>query len=232
MVQVRQQFPVRPANVSDFPAITQMCVSAREESLVGSQLCSPDEAALTRQLSVLASLPGGQLQVLEAEGQIQGFTLLRLLDQDLLHGQPTLYIEALYIAPTFRRKGAGHALMAAAAKIAADSGAVDVYSQPLPGSRGTQRFLARLGFAPAAAHRVVSTAALQRALTSDSGLRRSPARTLEDLIAKRRRSRVETHSGPVDLRSFQEQVQRGERGRAVPASRHHTAAVRRTHRAS
>jgi len=232
VVQVRQQFPVRPAVPSDFPGIARMCVSAREESLVGSQLCSPDESALCRQLEVLATLPGGHLQVLEGDGALQGFMLLRVLDQDLLHDAPTLYIEALYIAPTFRRKGAGHALMSAAADIAADSGAVDVYSQPLPGSRGTQRFLARLGFAPAAAHRVVSTAALQRALASDSGIRRSPARTLEDLIARRRRSRVETHSGPVDLRSFQEQVQRAERVHRGTGLRPHTGATRRAHRAS
>jgi hypothetical protein len=58
-----------------------------------------------------------------------------------------------------------------------------------------QRFLARLGFAPAAAHRVVGTSALQRRLAhehaaaSAASARRSAPRGLEDLIARRRQAR-------------------------------------------
>ena len=72
---------------------------------------------------------------------------------------------------------------------------------PVPGSRGVQRFLARMGFAPAAAHRVVQTSALLRKLGPEGSLRRPP-RALEDLIARRRKARIETQSGPVDLREL------------------------------
>ena len=40
-------------------------------------------------------------------------------------------------------------MLQAAAELAEEAGADDVYAAPLPGSRGMQRFLARLGFAPA-----------------------------------------------------------------------------------
>ena len=56
-----------------------------------------------------------------------------------------------------------------------------------------QRFLARLGFAPAAAHRVVTTQSLQRRLANEGVRttveRRASARGLEDLIARRRQVR-------------------------------------------
>ncbi len=102
----------------------------------------------------------------------------------------------------------GHALLSATAELAASSGATHVYSVPIPGSRGVQRFLARLGFGPVAGHRVVSTAVLQRRLAADLTPARRGTRSLEDLIARRRRARTETMSGPVDLREFQAEYNR------------------------
>ena len=58
------------------------------------------------------------------------------------------------------------------------------------------RFLARIGFAPAAAHRVVTTNALQRRLSQDPSTvlgavtGRLPRQRLEDLIARRRQARA------------------------------------------
>jgi hypothetical protein len=49
----------------------------------------------------------------------------------------------------------------------------------------------------------VSTAVLQRRLAADLTPTRRGTRSLEDLIARRRRARTETMSGPVDLREFQ-----------------------------
>ena len=78
----------------------------------------------------------------------------------------------------------------------------------MPGNRGVQRFLARLGFAPAAGHRVASVAALQRRLATDATVRDSThphhrrfGRVgIEDLIARRRRARSVMESGPIDMR--------------------------------
>src|SRR5690606_37465881 len=103
---------------------------------------------------------------------------------------------------TSRRRGVGHALLTAAAQTAVEAGAEEVYSVPIPGSRAVQRFLARMGFAPAAAHRVVSTSQLLRKLGAESTVGRRGPRGLEDLIARRRKARIETQSGPVDLREL------------------------------
>ena len=107
----------------------------------------------------------------------------------------SLDIEAVYVLPAARRRGLGHALLVGATTVADEAGATEMYSSPLPGARGMQRFLARLGFAPAASHRVVTTAALQRKLTHEhvgarGSVRRSGPRGLEDLIARRRQARA------------------------------------------
>lgn len=200
---MRALVDVRPAVASDLPVLARLSVSARHEAGTGVQLCVSDEERLTRQLATLTGLPGGRIKVAVIEGQPVGFMLIRLIEPSLFSDVTSVYIEALYVSQDFRRRGVGHALLTAAGELAASVGALDVYSVPLPGSRGVQRFLARLGFAPAASHRVVTTAVLQRKLAAESAGRRHQVRSIEDLIARRRRARIETNSGPLDLRSFQ-----------------------------
>lgn len=200
---MRALVDVRPAVASDLPVLARLSVSARHEAGTGVQLCVNDEERLTRQLATLTGLPGGRIKVAVIEGQPVGFMLVRIIEPSLFSDVTSVYIEALYVSQDFRRRGVGHALLTAAGDLAASVGALDVYSVPLPGSRGVQRFLARLGFAPAASHRVVTTAVLQRKLAAESAGRRHQVRSIEDLIARRRRARIETNSGPLDLRSFQ-----------------------------
>lgn len=200
---MRALVDVRPAVASDLPAVARLCTAARHESATGVQLCVSDEDRLVRQLAALTSVPGGKVLVALHEEEPVGFLLLRVLDPNVFNDEPSVYIEAIYVSQDFRRRGAGHALLTAAGDLAASVGAPDVYSVPLPGSRGMQRFLARLGFAPAAGHRVVATAVLQRKLAMETAGTRRQVRGIEDLIARRRKARIETHSGPVDLRSFQ-----------------------------
>ena len=200
---MRALVDVRPAVASDLPVLARLSVSARHEAGTGVQLCVSDEERLTRQLATLTGLPGGRIKVAVIEGQPVGFMLVRIIEPSLFSDVTSVYIEALYVSQDFRRRGVGHALLTAAGDLAASVGALDVYSVPLPGSRGVQRFLARLGFAPAASHRVVTTAVLQRKLAAESAGRRHQVRSIEDLIARRRRARIETNSGPLDLRSFQ-----------------------------
>lgn len=201
---MRVHVEVRAAVPEDMDAISSLCLQARAESSVGSQLCTADAESIARQVAIFAALPGGHLDVALHEGELHGFMLTRVIDCDLIRAEPGLFLEAIYVDGGFRRRGGGHALMAVAAQRAVEAGAVDVYSQPLPGARGMQRFLARLGFAPAATHRVVTVPVLQRALSGDVPGRRGAGRTLEDLIARRRRSREESNSGPLDLRGLQE----------------------------
>ncbi|MBI9114922.1 GNAT family N-acetyltransferase [Sanguibacter suaedae] len=216
---MRALLDVRPAVADDLRVIAGLCITARQESATGAQLCIDDEDRLVRQLGTLASVPGGQIIVAHHEGAPVGFMLVRVLEPNLFNDVHSVYIEALYVAPDFRRRGAGHALLTAAGDLAASVGAPDVYSVPLPGSRGVQRFLARLGFAPAAGHRVVATAVLQRKLAAEAAGTRRQVRGIEDLIARRRKARIETHSGPVDLRSFQASLAQGTPPATEPPAR-------------
>ncbi|QJW36676.1 GNAT family N-acetyltransferase [Cellulosimicrobium protaetiae] len=205
---MRPAVEVRPAVGDDLPGVASLCVEARHESASGAQFCAPDEDRLVRHLSVLLTIPGGHVLVALLEGRPVGFVLARSLDPHLFADEPSLYVEAIYVGSEARRRGVGHALLSATAELAASSGATHVYSVPIPGSRGVQRFLARLGFGPVAGHRVVQTAVLQRRLATDLAPSRKGTRSLEDLIARRRRARTETMSGPVDLREFQAEYRR------------------------
>lgn len=196
---------VRDVTPTDLTEVAALCARARDESAMGTQICVGESERLERHIGVYAQLPEGHVLVAQIDDEIAGFALIRTVAPGPFVDVPTVYLEAIYVSEKARRRGVGHHLLNAVAQKAAEVGAVEVYSLPLPGSRGLQRFLVRLGFAPAGAHRVVSVAALARNV--DVELKRSRRRTggrmLDDLIARRRRARIETNSGPLDLRAFQ-----------------------------
>lgn len=195
---MRPVIEVRPAEPGDMDGLVDLCLTAREESSVGSQVCSGDRHALAQQLGALTAAPGGTVLVGLADGVPVGLLLGRLLGPNPFTDEVSLAVEALYVAPGHRRRGAGRALMVGATEVAAAGGAEHVYAAPIPGARGMQRFFVQLGFAPAAAHRVTTIAALQRRLSGDgAGPRRAGARGLEDLIARRRQARASTGEIPV-----------------------------------
>lgn len=202
-VQVREAVP------EDLDGMVDLCLEARAEAAVGAQLCSNDADRLRHQLGTLLAAPGGHAMVGLLDNEVAGLLLARVVGPGPFTDDVSLHVEALFVRVADRRRGLGHALLAGALTIAEDAGATEVYAVPLPGSRGVQRFLARLGFAPAAAHRVVSTETLQRRLAgvpaAGAGGRRGAGRGLEDLIARRRQVRA-TMSGPVDLRGIHEQL--------------------------
>ncbi|MBO3093564.1 GNAT family N-acetyltransferase [Cellulomonas dongxiuzhuiae] len=189
---VRPGVHVRPVSSVDLEDLVDLCLQARAESGVGRQLCSDDRDRLREHLSVLAAAPDGLTLVATCDGEPAGLVLGRLLGPGLMSDTVVLSLDAVYVRPQQRRRGLGHAMLQAVAELAETTGVTDVYAAPLPGSRGMQRFLARLGFAPAAAHRVVSTGALLRRLALDvpAPARRGGTRGLEDLIERRRRARA------------------------------------------
>ncbi|WP_275005957.1 GNAT family N-acetyltransferase [Promicromonospora iranensis] len=196
---------IRSAREDDLPAVAALAVEARDDSPTGAQLGAQDSGRLLEHLSVLLAA-GGHVLVAEQNGQIVGVVLGRVVAAYLFAYRASLYLDMLFVAPRARRHGVGHALLRAATDLAARHECHDIYSAPVPGNRGVQRFLARLGFAPAAGHRVAPVAALQRRLATDAAARdahagRRGARIgLEDLIARRRRARSVLESGPIDLR--------------------------------
>ncbi|MFC8796466.1 GNAT family N-acetyltransferase [Promicromonospora sp. NPDC057138] len=199
---------IRPAREADLPAVAALAVEARDDSPTGIQLAAQHTDRLLEHLSVLLAA-GGHVLVAEQDGRVVGVVLGRVVAAYLFAHRASLYLDMVFVAPRARRHGVGHALLRAATDLAAVHECDDIYSAPVPGNRGVQRFLARLGFAPAAGHRVASVAALQRRLLAAEGAPRDAAHPhhrkfgragIEDLIARRRRARSVMESGPIDMR--------------------------------
>lgn len=198
---MRVAVEVRAVRAAELAEAAEVCAVGRAESFAGSQLCAASTETIRDQLGVLLSVPGGHVLVALVDGSIVGIVLARTIGPNGFLDKRVLYLESLYVVPDARRHGVGHALIAGTAELAVAERAVEVYAVPIPGARGVQRFLARIGFAPAATHRYVSTAVLQRRLAAEhhpsSGQRRQGRAGLEELIARRRRSRSEGRTGPV-----------------------------------
>lgn len=200
---MRSSVQVRAAEPDDLTSLVRLCLEARAESTVGAQLCTSDSESLRHQIGTLLATPGGVVLLATVDGEPAGLLLARLVGPSVFSDLVSLAVEAVYVARDDRRRGVGHALLAGAVDVADAGGATDVHASPLPGARGMLRFFARMGFAPAATHRVVSTSSLQRRLAGEaaSGLgARRGGRAIEDLIARRRQVRAASLLDPLDAR--------------------------------
>lgn len=112
---------------------------------------------------------------------------------------PALHVSHAVVADRHRRRGAGKALVAAAAAFAEERGLEQVVVSVNPGSRDANRFYARLGFAPLAVRRVAPTAVVRRHLHGGE------ARPVEHVVRRRSRrlGRVPAAAplGPADPES-------------------------------
>lgn len=200
---------VRSADRDDLVVVAALSAAARPGT---------GEEALRQHLSVFVAA-GGTVLVADLEGRVVGFLLARSVGPHLFADLPAVVIDTLFVSPDARRRGIGHALVAGVAALAGEAGSPYVYANSPTGDRGIQRFLARLGFGPAAGHRVVATPTLLRRLAQEAPaarrdyrprLRRDPVRrdstrvALDDLIARRRRAReAGLPSGALDLHTIQ-----------------------------
>lgn len=213
---------VRLAVAEDLEGLVGLCLAARTESTAIPDPGGADAEVLRQQLAALLVAPGHKVLIGVLDDVPAGLLLARVVERGPFALDITLHVEALYVDVSARRRGLGHALLSGACSAADQAGAAQVYAMHLPGARGVQRFFVRMGFAPAAAHRVVATATLQRRLAGEpanAGFRkRGAARGLEDLIARRRQVRTETETGPLDLRDVRAALDADAAERSDPAA--------------
>lgn len=205
---MRPGIEVRRVRPDDMDGLVGLSLTARRESWAGPQLCASDASTIAHQIGAFTGVPGSVVYLAVSGPAVVGLLLGRTIEPNLFTDQATFAVEAVYVDPRHRRRGAGHALMLAATETALEAGAEQVFAAPIPGARGMQRFFVRLGFLPAAAHRAIGTSLLHRHLTADTGGRRAGARGLEDLIARRRQFRSEDASGQADRGVRSRQVNR------------------------
>jgi hypothetical protein len=129
--------------------------------------------------------------------------VIRIIHPDPMSDEGFVYIAHLVVMRGKRQRGVGHALIQAATDFAVERKVEHVGVGVYPTLRDASRFYARLGFAPAALHRVAPVNVLRRRMGPDRGqpvmfgerVRRS--RLPRALPPQRRRRPVEP-VGPVE----------------------------------
>jgi len=100
----------------------------------------------------------------EATSQLVGFAVLVEERVGVLAPTAALYVSHMLVAPSFRRRGAGRALLTGAVRHAEDREIDHLVVGVQTGARDANRYLARLGFAPLVVRRIASVATLRRSL--------------------------------------------------------------------
>jgi ribosomal protein S18 acetylase RimI-like enzyme len=179
---------VRPATADDLPALLAFGEELREQlnPTVDGKRARPAAAAgrpglEARYLEALAD-PDRHLVIAVAEDDAAlGMALFSVAPANALLDTPALHVSHAVVADRHKRRGAGKALVGAAAAFAEERGLDQVVVSVHPGSRDANRFFARLGFAPLAVRRVAPTAGLRRRLHS------ADARAVEHVVRRRPR---------------------------------------------
>ncbi len=160
---------VRPAATSD---INELIVLSEDYGVVdhvtrrGRGAHRGDRNALIeRYMALLSDMDRLVLVAIdEATSQLVGFAVLIEERVGVLAPTAALYISHLLVAPSFRRRGAGRALLTGAVRHAEDREIDHVVVGVQAGARDANRYLARLGFAPLVVRRIASVATLRRSL--------------------------------------------------------------------
>jgi len=146
----RPALTVRAAVEADLPAVLCLFDEMREgRGRAGRAEDQARSAAAERYLGAIAH-PDHRLVVAtdEADGGVVGMALLSLGPLSSLVETPSVVMSQVHVTGPARRRGAGRSLVTAAAHWAEERGADAVVVNVLPQSRESQRFYARLGFAP------------------------------------------------------------------------------------
>jgi ribosomal protein S18 acetylase RimI-like enzyme len=163
---------VRPATTADLPALLAFGAELRE-SLLPAVHDGPRprgtpataKALLeTRYREALAD-PDRHLVVAVSPGEeTLGMALFTVASASPLVDCPAVHVSHVVVADRHKRRGAGKALVAAAAAYAEQRAVEQLVVSVHPGSRDANRFFARLGFAPLAVRRVAPVGVVRRRL--------------------------------------------------------------------
>ena len=199
---------VRSATESDLLEIASLA------KLVDRSAPANDEATVARHLSTYLSAGGRIFVALDQDG-LDGYVLCRRVDPLFYAVDSSVIMDVVFVSPSQRRRGIGHALLLSVANFAREVEAGYVYSMPSGNDRPLHRFLASIGFAPLGGTRLVATPVLLRRLLrgpSSSGRpsrredpitqgiairskTRTPARPpIDEVIAKRKRALSATNA--------------------------------------
>lgn len=153
---------VRTAIPADAPALVEFWVACTEGQL--SRPAPPTVEAAERSIARGSSNPRESLQVAVFGGRVVGVAHLSRVPVSPLHEEDAAHVSHLFVAPAWRRRGVGRALLAAAAGWADEEGATHLLTAVAANSRDANRFLACLGLTQTAMVRSVPVAVLRQRL--------------------------------------------------------------------
>jgi ribosomal protein S18 acetylase RimI-like enzyme len=157
---------VRPAATSDITELISLSVENGVADHIGRRGRKGDSDSLAdRYASLLSDLDRLVLVAIdEATGHLVGYAVMHEERVGVLAPTVTLYISHLLVAPSYRKRGAGRALLTGAVRHAEDREIDHVVVGVQSGARDANRYLARLGFAPLVVRRIASVSTLRRSL--------------------------------------------------------------------
>ena len=195
----RPSLRVRPATEADLPALLGLADELRGQLMPGDAARArpgsphPRVGAEARYVDALGDRRRHLVVVVDGPSdaeEVLGMALLTVAPANALLDHLAVHMNHAVVADRHRRRGAGRALVAAAAAFAEERGVDQLVVSVHPGSREANRFFARLGFAPLAVRRTAPVAAVRRRLASaeprpvEHGVRRRrrPERTVRDAL--------------------------------------------------
>lgn len=179
---------VRPATEADLPILLALASELGDALVRGADASTrprtPAASSVLEQRyrEALGSEDRHLVLVIGGSDEPLGMALLTVAPANALLELPAVHLSHSVVSRRYERRGAGRALVAAAAAFAEERGIDQLVVSVHPGSRDSNRFFARLGFAPLAVRRVAPVAVVRRALaqadrgTTDHLARRRPVR--------------------------------------------------------
>jgi ribosomal protein S18 acetylase RimI-like enzyme len=164
----------RPATRRDIPLLLGLWDELRDAAgRTGRTVSPPASVDLPARLLKVIADPTFLIVLACANDQPAGLAVIQVATPDPLSDHQHIHVSHLVVSRVYQRRGVGHALIAAAADFATVRGVDRVTVGVLPTLRESNRFFARLGFAPAATYRIAQVATLRRRLVDS----RSPVFT-------------------------------------------------------
>lgn len=181
----RRQVPTRTATTDDVQALATMWQELRQVGARAERAINPLTVADAAQRFAEVIRRDDCEVLIACDGpDVAGLAVVRVVQPDPLSPTRVLQLSNMVVTDGHRRRGVGHALVAAAADYADQRGVDHVVAGVYPSLREANRFFARIGFAPVTVDRIAPVTALQRRLVG-AGL---PGR-LEERARRRRLQR-------------------------------------------
>lgn len=173
---------VRDAVPDDLPVLLTMWHELRDlGGRFDRALPVVSEDGVLDRLRAIDDDPKSRALVAVLDGEVAGMAVLTTSSYAAMFDQDAVHVHYLHVREGYRRRGVGHALLAMAVAMADEAGVEHILTSVMPQLRDTQRFYARLGFAPVVVRRSVPVSMLRRRLAGEGRLSLA-----DDVVARRR----------------------------------------------